>query len=103
MQVSKGFREQRQEAVREAEGNLDKRRSRRGKPKEKGRVPPRWAANRLLNVACGMFQDRRNRFIRLWLYSCLRLFLAFLVLMTARACRVWRSGTRVSSSRGLKT
>ncbi len=43
----KVFTEPRQEAVREAEGNLDKRRSRRGKPKEKGRMPPRWAANRL--------------------------------------------------------
>ena len=36
-------------------------------------------------VACRMFEDHRNRFIRLGLYSVMKLFLAFFVLMTAQA------------------
>jgi hypothetical protein len=38
-----------------------------------------------MTVACRMFGDRRNRFIRFGLYSCMRFFLAFFVLMTAQA------------------
>src|ERR1700680_1010374 len=36
-------------------------------------------------VACRMFEDHRNRFIRLGLYSGMRFFLAFFVMMTAQA------------------
>src|ERR1017187_563491 len=94
MQVSKGFQEPRQEAVREAEGSLDKRRSRRRETEREGEGAASLGGKPFMTVACGMFQGRRNRFIRLWLYSLVRLFLAFLILMTAQACWVWRSGTR---------
>src|ERR1017187_3191699 len=103
MQVSKGFQEPRQEAVREAEGNLDKRRSRRRKPKEEGEGAASLGGKPFMTVACGMFEYRRNRFIRLWLYSCLRSFLAFGRDERRRLAGSGGSGTRFSTSRGLKT
>jgi soluble cytochrome b562 len=39
----------------------------------------------LMIVADRNFEDHRNRFIRFWLYSGMKLFLAFFVLMTAQA------------------
>ena len=39
----------------------------------------------LMIVADRNLEDRRNRFIRFWLYSVMKLFLAFFVLMTAQA------------------
>jgi hypothetical protein len=74
-----------------------------GNRKEKGRDAASLGGKPFMSVACRMFEDRRNRFIRLWLYSSLRFFLAFFVLMTEQACRVWRSGRCFSGSRGLKT
>ena len=39
----------------------------------------------LMIVADRNFEDHCNRFIRFWLYSVMKLFLAFFVLMTAQA------------------
>ena len=48
-------------------------------------MPPLWAARALMILADRRFEDDRNRFIRFWLYSVMKLFLAFFVLMTAQA------------------
>jgi len=48
-------------------------------------MPPRWAAECFMIVADRSFEDHRNGFIRFWLYSGMKLFLAFFVLMTAQA------------------
>jgi hypothetical protein len=39
----------------------------------------------IMTMACRILEDHRNRFIRLGLYSGMRIFLAFFVLMTAQA------------------
>jgi hypothetical protein len=44
-----------------------------------GRMSPSLGGKRFMNLADRNFEDHRNRFIRLGLYSGMRLFLAFSV------------------------
>ena len=55
----------------------------------------------LMIVADGNFEDHRNRFIRLGLYSGMKLFLAFFVLMTAQAMSLKDFNTKRTHDRSV--
>src|ERR1017187_3631322 len=61
---------------------------------KEGQSRLRWAAKTLMTVADRNLEDHRNRFIRFWLYSGMKLFLAFFVLMTAQAMSLKNFNTK---------
>src|SRR5579872_4731605 len=59
------------------------------------------AAKSLMIPANRNFEDHRNRFIRFWLYSGMKLSLAFFVLMTAQAMSLQDFNTKATHDRSV--